>query len=159
MVTQFISIGLCSLFLSLTSVLAQENNLGKEKIYTFLTFQKGNAEQAMNFYIDLFDDSELISIQRWGKDAPSKEGTIMHATFSLSGSLYMCSDSPPIHNWDFTPAISNYVQCDSEVELEKLFSAFAQDGTIFMPINNYGFSEKFGWVQDRFGISWQLNYN
>jgi predicted 3-demethylubiquinone-9 3-methyltransferase (glyoxalase superfamily) len=124
---------------------------------SFLTFQKNDAEQAMNFYIDLFDNSEILSIQRWSKDGPGKEGTIMHATFALNGIMFMCSDSPPVHNWDFTPAVSNYVECENEEEIERLFSKLSERGQVAMPLDNYGFSQKFGWVIDQFGVSWQLN--
>lgn len=127
------------------------------QIATFLTFQKENAEQAMNYYISLFDNSKIIKMQRWGKEEPGKEGTLMHATFSLNGKLFMCSDSPPIHDWDFTPAVSNYVECSNESELEQLFAALSKNGEVMMPLNNYGFSQKFGFVQDQFGVSWQLN--
>ena len=81
----------------------------------------------------------------------------MHATFSLDGQMFMCSDSPPIHDWDFTPGVSNFVECEDEKELEQLFSSLSKSGQVFMPLNNYGFSQKFGWVVDQFGISWQLN--
>lgn len=128
-----------------------------QKIITFLTFQKEDAEQAMNFYIDLFDNSKIVDLQRWGKEGPGKEGTIMHATFSLNGKLFMCSDSPPIHDWDFTPAVSNYVACKDENELKRLFTKLSENGQVTMPLDNYGFSQKFGWVIDQFGISWQLN--
>lgn len=128
-----------------------------QKIITFLTFQKEDAEQAMNLYIDLFDNSEIVSIERWGKDMPGKEGTIMQATFSLSGRLYRCSDSPPVHAWDFTPAVSNFVECENEGELERLFTKLSEKGEVTMPLGNYGFSQKFGWVIDQFGVSWQLN--
>lgn len=130
-----------------------------QQIITFLTFQKEDAEQAMNFYIDLFDNSEVISLDRWGAGAPGKEGTIMQATFTLNGRMFMCSDSPPIHDWDFSPAVSNFVECTSTKELEELFGRLAEKGEVFMPLNNYGFSEKFGWVVDQFGVSWQLNLN
>ena len=126
-------------------------------IMTFLTFQKEDAEEAMNFYVDLFDNSKIIDVKRWEQGAPGKEGTIMQATFSLDGKLYMCSDSPPIHDWDFTPAISNFVECNSEAEQAHLFAKLSENGQVFMPLNNYGFSQKFGWVVDRFGISWQIN--
>ncbi len=129
----------------------------KGQITTFLTFQKEDAEQAMNFYIGLFDNSKIINIRRWGKEDPGKEGTIMHATFNLNGKLFMCSDSPAIHDWGFTPAVSNYVECVNESDLEKLFTKLSEDGKIMMPLNNYGFSQKFGFVKDKFGISWQLN--
>ncbi|HLW62383.1 MAG TPA: VOC family protein [Flavobacterium sp.] len=83
----------------------------------------------------------------------------MHATFELNGQLFMCSDSPPIHNWDFSPAISNYVECENEEEINQLWSKLSENGQVAMPLNNYGFSKKFGWVIDRFGVSWQLNVN
>lgn len=126
-------------------------------IATFFTFQQGDAEEAMNFYMSLFEDTQLVDVKRWGKEGPGKEGSIMHASFTLNGKLYMCSDSPPIHDWDFTPAVSNYVECKDESELETLFTKLSQDGQVMMPLNNYGFSQKFGFVEDRFGISWQLN--
>lgn len=128
-----------------------------QKITPFLTFQKEDAEQAMNFYIALFDNSKIVSLQRWGKEGPGKEGTIMHATFNLNGQQFMCSDSPPIHNWDFSPAVSNYVNCGDESELERLFTSLSENGQVAMPLGNYGFSQKFGWVIDQFGVSWQLN--
>ncbi len=129
------------------------------QITTFLTFQKEDAELAMNLYVELFDNSEIIEVKRWKKGTPGKEGTIMQATFSLNGKQFMCSDSPPIHDWDFTPAISNFVECKDEKELVRLFTKLSENGQVFMPLNNYGFSEKFGWVVDQFGISWQLNLN
>lgn len=156
-------------FLSLSAILgtAQESEKtqtvpknqtsGKQKITPFLTFQKNDAEEAMNFYISLFDDSKVISMQRWGKEGPGKEGTVMHAIFQLNGQQFMCSNSPPVHNWDFTPAVSNYVTCENEEEIERLFSKLSVNGEVAMPLDNYGFSQKFGWVVDRFGVSWQLN--
>jgi len=111
----------------------------------------------MNFYVGLFNNSQIVNLKRWGKEGPGKEGTIMNATFSLNGKLFMCSDSPPVHNWDFTPAVSNYVECEDESELEGLFSKLSESGKVMMPLNNYGFSKKFGWVEDQFGVSWQLN--
>jgi predicted 3-demethylubiquinone-9 3-methyltransferase (glyoxalase superfamily) len=122
-----------------------------------LTFQKSDAEHAMNFYISLFDNSKIIDIQRWGKDGPGKEGTIMAAIFELNGIRFICSDSPPIHKWDFTPAVSIYFESKNEEELERLFSKLSENGAVAMPLDNYGFSQKFGWVVDRFGFSWQLN--
>ena len=127
------------------------------QIATFLTFQKNDAEEAMNFYMSLFDNSSIVNVKRWGADAPGAEGTIMHATFRLNGKLFMCSDSPPIHEWGFTPAVSNYVECKDETQLERLFTALSENGQVMMPLNNYGFSQKFGFVEDRFGVSWQLN--
>lgn len=81
----------------------------------------------------------------------------MQATFELNGNLFMCSDSPPVHDWDFSPAVSNFINCESEDEMNRLFSKLSENGKITMPTNNYGFSQRFGWVIDQFGVSWQLN--
>lgn len=129
----------------------------KTQITTFLTFQENNAEQAMNFYTGLFDNSEIIDILRYGKDGPGKEGSIMKATFALNGKEFICSDSFIKHAWTFTPAISNWVECKDDQEMETLFSRLGENGFVMMPMGNYGFSQKFGWVADQFGISWQLN--
>jgi len=129
----------------------------KNQITTFLTFQENNAEEAMNFYIELFDNSKIIEIQRHGKDGPAKEGTIMMATFELNGKQFICSDSFIKHAWTFTPGVSNFVDCKSEIEQESLFEKLSENGKVMMPLNDYGFSKKFGFVEDKFGISWQLN--
>ena len=126
-----------------------------QKITTFLMFE-GNAEEAMTFYTTLFDDAEVISISRYGADGPGKAGSVQHATFSLAGERFMCIDSPAKHGFTFTPAISLFVQCENEAEIDRLFAALVEHGAALMPLENYGFSAKFGWVNDRFGVSWQL---
>lgn len=137
--------------------LEQLDTQNKQEILISLTFQKNDAEDAMNFYISLFDNSRIISLQRWGSEGPGKEGTIMQAVFELNGQKFMCSDSPPVHNWDFTPAVSNYVECESEEQFDRIYGKFAEKGTVAMPAADYGFSQKFAWVIDQFGVSWQLN--
>lgn len=142
---------------SLQSIVNRNKSDMEQQIITSLTFQKNDAEQAMNFYVSLFENSKIIDVKRWGKEGPGKEGTIMQAIFELNGQKFLCSDSPPVHDWDFTPAVSNYIECKNESELERLFSKLSENGTVAMPIDNYGFSQKFGWVVDQFGVSWQLN--
>jgi predicted 3-demethylubiquinone-9 3-methyltransferase (glyoxalase superfamily) len=129
----------------------------KQEMAVSLTFQEYNSEDAMNFYVALFADSRIIDVQRWGPDGPGKEGTIMLARFELNGMKFLCSDSPPVHNWTFTPAVAVYVECESEAEIERIFSKLSEKGQVAMPLDNYGFSRKFGWVVDQFGVSWQLN--
>lgn len=129
----------------------------EKQITTFFTFQGNNAEQAMNFYVEIFDNSKIIEIRRYGNGGPGKEGTVMKAIFELNGKQFICSDSFIKHAWTFTPAISNWVECKNEEELENFFSKLSENGGVMMPLNNYGFSQKFGWVADQFGISWQLN--
>ena len=142
---------------SLNKLKTENSNDTKGQIATFLTSQKEDADQAMNFYVGLFDNSRIVNLKRWEKEGPGKEGTVMHATFNLNGKLFMCSDRPPIHDWDFTPAVSNYVECVDESQLEQLFTKLSENGKVMMPLDNYGFSQKFGFVEDRFGVSWQLN--
>ena len=127
-----------------------------QKITTFLMFE-GNAEDAMTFYLSLFDDAEVVNITRYGGDGPGKEGSVQHATFSLAGQQFMCIDSPAHHDFTFTPAVSLFVQCDDEAEIGRLHAALTEQGTELMPLGSYGFSAKFAWVNDRFGVSWQLN--
>ncbi|MER6614050.1 VOC family protein [Streptomyces xantholiticus] len=127
-----------------------------QKITTFLMFE-GKAEEAMTFYLSLFDDAEVVDITRYGADGPGTEGTVQHATFSLAGQRYMCIDSALKHDFTFTPAMSLFVQCDDEAEIDRLYAALAEEGSELMPLGSYGFSARFGWVNDRFGVSWQLN--
>lgn len=126
-----------------------------QKINTFLMFE-GRAEEAMNFYVDTFDGT-VDSITRYGPEGPGPEGSVLQATFTLAGQQYMCIDSHVKHGFTFTPAVSLFVTCDDDAELERLFKTLGEDGGVLMPLNNYGFSTKFGWVNDRFGVSWQLN--
>src|SRR5690606_4488993 len=87
-----------------------------QRIMPSLTFQKNDAEQAMNLYVSLFENSRIVSLKRWEKGGPGKEGTVMQAVFELNGQQFRCSDSPPVHNWDFTPAVSQYVECKDVAE-------------------------------------------
>lgn len=130
------------------------------KITTFLMFE-GQAEEAITFYTSLFDDSEIVRIKKYGPDGPGgpeAEGTVHNALFTLKSRQYMAFDSYIEHGFTFTPSISLFVECDSEEELETLYEKLSDGGEVAMPLDNYGFSTKYGWVQDRFGVSWQLNY-
>lgn len=126
------------------------------QITTFLMFS-GRAEEAMTFYVSLFPDSRIASIVRYGEGGPGAAGTVHQAVLELAGMRLMCIDSPVKHAFDFTPSISLFVNCDDVAQLDRLVDALSLDGKTLMPPNNYGFSRKFAWVQDRFGVSWQLN--
>ena len=126
------------------------------KVTTHLMFD-GVAEEAMNFYVSLFGGSEIIQVERYGPGEQGAEGTVKRATFTLGGQEFICIDSPVKHDFTFTPSISLFVDCESEAEIEKVFSRLSAGGLVLMPLDNYGFSTKFGWVKDRFGPSWQLN--
>lgn len=128
-----------------------------EKVIPFLMFQDGKAEEAMNFYTSLIEDSEITSLVRYGANEAGDEGTVMQATFTLKGQEFMCIDSNVKHQFTFTPSYSIYVVCSSEDEINALYEKLKEDRQALMPLGNYGFSRKFGWVNDRYGVSWQLN--
>jgi predicted 3-demethylubiquinone-9 3-methyltransferase (glyoxalase superfamily) len=122
----------------------------------FLMFE-GRAEEAMTFYVSLFPDARIVNIGRCGAGEQGKEGSVKHATFALAGQNLMAIDSPVKHAFTFTPAMSLFVNCESDSELDRLFAALSEGGQVLMPLGAYGFSRKFGWCADRFGVSWQLN--
>jgi predicted 3-demethylubiquinone-9 3-methyltransferase (glyoxalase superfamily) len=130
--------------------------MAKQKITTFLMFE-GKAEEAMNFYVSLFEGAEIMSIVRYGADAADAEGKVVHATFSLAGQTFMCMDSNVKHDFTFTPSMSLYVACATEEEIDRLFEKLSQGGSVQMPLAAYPFSPKFAWVTDKYGVSWQLN--
>ena len=118
----------------------------------------GKAEEAIKLYISLFKNSEIKHMDYWKEGEPGgKEGLVKHATFTLNGLEYMASDSTAEHNFTFTPSMSIFVNCESEEELETLFKKLSENGFIMMELDNYGFSKKFGWLADKYGVSWQLN--
>lgn len=126
------------------------------KITTFFMFE-GNAEEAMNFYTSLFNDSKIASISRYASGEPGKEGTVKHAVFSLCGQQYMAIDSSATHGFTFTPSMSLFVDCDSDQEINTLFERLSDGGKVLMDLDKYPGLKKFGWLSDRFGVSWQLN--
>lgn len=128
----------------------------KQKITTFLMFS-GNAEEAMNFYTSIFNNSKILTISRYEDDTVGKQGTVVHAKFSLNGQEFMCIDSNIEHGFTFTPSMSLYVTCDTEEEVDEIFEKLSEGGKILMPLDAYPFSKKFAWVEDKFGVSWQLS--
>ena len=111
----------------------------------------------MDFYVLLFPSAKMEEISRWGSGEQGAEGFVKVATFSLNGQKVMCTDSPPVHDFTFTPAISLYVSCTTEQEFDRYVETLSKDGKTLMPPDNYGFSTRFSWLEDRFGVSWQIN--
>ncbi|MFD2245596.1 VOC family protein [Pontibacter ruber] len=134
-----------------------------QKTTTFLMFvgnQCGKAAEAIQFYTSLFTDSEVKHIECFKSGEPGgREGDIKHALFTLAGQEYMISENPMDHKFSFTPAMSIYVNCDSDAEIDALFQQLSEGGAALMPLGDYGFSKKFGWLTDKYGVSWQLNFN
>ena len=128
-----------------------------QELRTFLTFQGGAASAALDLYRDVFDDFELIEIDRYGAGDIGPDGTVKLARFRLAGGEFSCADSPVRHEWGFTPGVSLWIECDDVDELQRLFDRLGDGGNVYMPLDNYGFSTRFGWVGDRYGVTWQLN--
>jgi predicted 3-demethylubiquinone-9 3-methyltransferase (glyoxalase superfamily) len=123
----------------------------------FLMFQGGVAREAIEFYVSLFEDGEVLALQTYDASGPGPEGTVMRAQLRIAGLNIYASDSFITHEFGFTPSLSIWIETESVQQLDDLFTALAKDGAVLMPLDNYGFSARFGWVNDRFGVSWQLN--
>ena len=121
-----------------------------QKITTFFMFN-GKAEEAMVFYTSIFDDSEIMNVMY------HEDGSVLHATFILKGQAYMAIDNTNRDEHQFSPAMSLFVACDSEEEIDRVYDQLSLRGTVLMPLEESPFSEKFAWVEDHFGVSWQLN--
>jgi len=122
----------------------------------FLMFE-GRAGEAIAFYTGLLPNSEIVDITRYGAEGPGPEGTVKFAVVRLAGQPVLFSDSFVSHGFSFTPSLSLFVDCESEPELDRIFAALSEGGGVLMPLADYGFTRRFGWVNDRFDVSWQLN--
>jgi predicted 3-demethylubiquinone-9 3-methyltransferase (glyoxalase superfamily) len=125
-------------------------------VSAFLMFE-GCCEEALNLYVSTIPDSRIIDIRRYGAGAPGKEGSVMLARASLGGLPLMCNDSSVHHAFTFTPSSSLFVTCRDESEFDKIAGELGKEGAVLMAPANYGFSRKFTWFNDRFGVSWQLS--
>ena len=123
----------------------------------FLMFQGGKAEEAMKTYVALIPDSEILSLERYSAEGPGTEGQVYRAIFRLAGQEVRCFDSPIRHSFEFTPSFSFFVDCKSNEEIERYVAVLGEGGKALMPLDHYGFSRRFAWVSDRFGVSWQFN--
>jgi predicted 3-demethylubiquinone-9 3-methyltransferase (glyoxalase superfamily) len=127
----------------------------QQKIAAALMFL-GRAEEAIGFYVGLFKDSAIDMIEHYGPGYPGPEGQVVHAEFRLKGQLFMAMDSVVPQDYTFNPAVSLFVDCDDEGEIDRLFAALSEGGRVLMGLGVYPFAQKYAWVEDRFGVSWQL---
>jgi len=114
-----------------------------QKITPFLWFD-GNAEEAMNFYVSIFKNSKVGRISRYGDAGPGPKGTVMSVTFQLEGQEFMALNGGP--HFSFSPAISFFVSCETQEEVDQLWEKLSAGGKI----------EKCGWLKDKYGLSWQI---
>ncbi len=127
-----------------------------QKITSFLWFDN-QAEQAVNFYTSIFKNSKVGTMARYGEAGPGPVGTVMTASFQLAGQEFTALNGGP--EFEFTPAVSFFVYCQTPEEINELWVKLSEGGTVLMELDTYPFSEKFGWLADKFGVSWQLNLN
>jgi predicted 3-demethylubiquinone-9 3-methyltransferase (glyoxalase superfamily) len=98
-----------------------------QKIHPFLWFD-GRAEEAMNFYVSIFPNSKVGSVSRYGDAGPGPKGQVMTASFQLEGQDFTALNGGPMYK--FTPAISLYVNCESQEEVDGLWSKLSEGGEI-----------------------------
>ena len=117
----------------------------ERKVSTCLWFDS-NGEEAVKFYTSLIEGSHINHISRYGKNGRMAEGLAMVVIFDLAGTPYMALNGGPVYKQ--SPAASIVVQCATQAEIDRLWAALADGGKEMMC----------GWLTDRFGVSWQINY-
>ncbi len=117
---------------------------------------QGQAEEALDLYVAVFPDAEVESIERVGDDGPGVPGSLQTAVLRLGDWRLQVFDSPVEHDFTFTPSSSLWVECETAAEIDRAFALLADGGQVLMPVEAYPFSPHYGWVADRFGVSWQL---
>ncbi len=114
-----------------------------QEITPFLWFDS-NAEEAMNFYVSIFKNSKVLKVTRYGEAGPGPKGTVMSATFQLKGQDFFALNGGPL--FSFTPAISFFVNCETQQEVDELWEKLSEGGQ----------KERCGWLKDKYGLSWQI---
>jgi len=114
-----------------------------QKITPFLWFDS-QAEEAANFYTSIFKDSKILSVSRFGEAGPGPRGTVMSVTFQIEGQQFMALNGGTL--FTFSPAISLYVNCETQGEIDDLWQKLLAGGQ----------EERCGWLKDKYGLSWQI---
>lgn len=114
-----------------------------QKIVTFLWFDN-QAEEAANLYVSVFKNSKIGTVRRYGKAGPGPEGSVMTVSFRLEGQEFYALNAGP--HFKFTPAISLFVNCESQEEVDELWDRLSAGGR----------KDRCGWLQDKYGLSWQI---
>ena len=130
-----------------------------QKITPSLWFQ-GQAEEAMNFYLSIFKNSRTVSIKRYpdkpmpGLPMEGLEGKVLTEIFELEGQRFMALDGGPI--FKFNPSVSFIINCSTTEEVDYYWDKLSSGGSVLMPIQKWPFSERYGWLNDTYGVSWQI---
>lgn len=110
----------------------------------------GDAAAALDLYAGVFGDTAVES------QVNADDGTIAFASFRIGGARFRVIDSPPVHEFTFTPAISFAVDCSTAEDVDRVVEALSADGQVFMELGSYPFNDRYAWIADRFGVSWQV---
>lgn len=121
-----------------------------QKIVPHLWYDK-EAKEAALFYISLFDQSKLVNTTIL-EDTPS--GDAETVSFELAGQQFSAISAGPY--FSFNPSFSLMVACTTVEEVDTKWKALSEGGTELMPLGEYPFCKRYGWIQDRYGLSWQL---
>ncbi|HET7616328.1 MAG TPA: VOC family protein, partial [Bacillales bacterium] len=129
-----------------------------QKIIPHLWFEN-QAEEAVTLYTSIFKNSRVVDTSRYseaGAEVSGREsGSIMNVTFELAGQKVMALNGGP--HFKFTPALSFFVDCETEEEIDALWEKLSAGGMALMELGEYPFSQKFGWLMDAYGLTWQLS--
>jgi predicted 3-demethylubiquinone-9 3-methyltransferase (glyoxalase superfamily) len=120
------------------------------KITPHLWFDR-EAVEAAEFYSSTFPNSRVTNVSTL-RDTPSGDADVV--SFELFGQPFMATSAGPL--FKFTPAVSFLVLCETKEEVDQLWDELSQGGTALMPLDSYPFSERYGWTEDRYGLSWQV---
>jgi predicted 3-demethylubiquinone-9 3-methyltransferase (glyoxalase superfamily) len=121
----------------------QEEENGMQKITPFLWFD-GKAEEATNFYVSIFKNSKVVSVRRFGGAGPGSKGAVMSTIFQIEGQEFYTLNGGP--HFTFTPAISLFVSCETQQEVDALWEKLSEGGE----------KSRCGWLKDKYGLSWQI---
>ncbi len=136
---------------------ADETKDTAQKITPNLWFDN-QAEEAAEFYVSLFDNARINDVTRYDEAmsevSGQPPGSAMTVAFELQGQQFVALNGGP--QFTFTPAISFFVYCPTESEVDELYAKFADGGSVLMPLQKYPFNDRYAWVQDKYGVSWQL---
>jgi len=124
-------------------IIAIEGESSMQKIMPFLWFDD-NAEEAMKFYTSIFKNSKIGKVRRYGEAGPGPKGSVMTGTFQIEGQEFVALNGGP--HYKFTPAISFFVDCETQKEVDELWEKLSAGGEVM----------QCGWLKDKFGISWQI---
>jgi len=123
----------------------------------FVGEQCGRANDALDFYAANIPGFAVQHVVRIEEPGDPRIGDVRRAEFTIGKAKFIAFDSAPPHSFTFTPAISIWIELDSGEDIRTLYEKLSEGGSTHMPLAEYGFSQQYAWVDDRFGVSWQIN--